>query len=360
MNDQSTMNQREANQLPSQPHYDLIIIGSGPAGLTASIYASRYKLTNLVIGKTLGGMMVNAHRVENYPGFMTISGLELGQKMGEQVTSLGAEILADEVSRIEKVGGGFGITTRGGQEYTGKTLIVATGTERRKLSIPGEEEFLGRGVSFCSNCDAPFYKDKVVAVVGGADAACSGSLHIAEFAAKTYLVYRGEALRAEPAWVEQINKNPKIEVIYKSNVTRIMGKQEYDRLKTQNANGKTESQNANLETNDTVGAVELDQPYKGDKYLPVEGIFIEIGGIPVNSLLTPLGIEVNDAGYVRVGEYMQTNVPGLYAAGDLANRCDEFQQITVATAEGSLAAASVFKYLRGQAAPESYGVGKSE
>ena len=148
--------------------YDILIIGAGPAGLTASIYASRYKFSNLVIGKVLGGMMTYAHKVENYPGYTSISGVELGQKMGEQVKALGAEILSQNVGRIEEIDSGFKLTTEINQEFEAKVLIVATGTERRKLNIPGEKKYQGRGASYCSNCDVPFFKDKVVAMIGGA------------------------------------------------------------------------------------------------------------------------------------------------------------------------------------------------
>ena len=311
--------------------YDLLVIGAGPAGLTASIYASRYKLSNLVVGKTLGGMMTYAHKVENYPGFVSISGIELGQKMGEQVKALGAQIIAENVGRIEKTEGGFRLKTESNRVFEGKALVVATGTERRKLGIPGEKEYLGKGVSYCSNCDAPFFKDKTVAVVGGADAACSGTLHIAEYARKVYLIYRGEALRAEPAWVEEIKKNKKIEVVYQANLVEIIG----------------DSQK--------VTGVKLDQDHQGEPQLSLDGVFIEIGGVPLNSLLQPLGVEVNDSGYVKVGPQMETNLPGLYSAGDVADRCGEFQQITVACSEGSLAASSVFKYLKGQSAPKITG-----
>lgn len=144
----------------AEKSFDLIIIGAGPAGLTASIYASRYKLSNLVIGKILGGTMTWAHRVENYPGFVSIPGTELAQKMGEQVKGLGVEILAENVAKIEKAEKDFRLTTEGNQVFETKALIVATGTERRKLNIPGEQEYLGKGVSYCCTCDLAFFKER--------------------------------------------------------------------------------------------------------------------------------------------------------------------------------------------------------
>lgn len=315
----------------TEKQYDLIIIGIGPSGLTASIYTSRYKLSNLVIGKTLGGTMALAHRIENYPGFSTISGVELGQKMGKQVKALGAEILMENVGRIEKTKVGFKVTTETNKEFGSKALIVATGTERRKLNIPGEKKYQGRGTSYCTNCDAPFFRGKTVAVIGGADSAVSGAIHAAAFAQKVYIIYRKDKLRAEPAWTEEALKNPKIEVIYKTNITEILGDE------------------------NKVTGVKLDQPYQNSDQLAVGGVFIEIGGVPVTGMLKQLGVELDENDYVKVGPDMSTNVPGLFAAGDIANVFGEFQQITIATSEGSIAAASVFKYLKGQQPPPSYG-----
>jgi thioredoxin reductase (NADPH) len=303
--------------------YDVLIIGSGPAGLAASIYASRYKLTNLVIGKVLGGMMTSAHKIENYPGFASISGVQLAQKMGEHVKTLGAEILADGVTKIEKTETGFRITTESGKDFEGKALIAATGTERRKLNVPGEKEYLGRGVSYCTACDIPFFKDKIVALIGGSDAAASGAIHATAFVKKAYIIYRREKLRAEPVWVEEVLKNPKIEVIYKTNITEILG-------------------------NDTkVTGVKLDSPHQETEKLGLDGVFIEIGGVPGTQLLKPLGVELDEGGFVKVKPDMSTNVTGVFAAGDIANIAGEFQQIVTAASEGAMAAFSAFKYLKG-------------
>ncbi len=196
--------------------YEVIIIGAGPAGLTASIYASRYKLSNLVIGKMPGGTIAYAHRVENYPGLPGISGAELGRKITEQAKSLGAEVVVEEVKKIERSekdgGKGFKISVESQKDFFAKALIVACGSERRKLDIPGEKEYLGRGVSYCTSCDAPFFKGKTVVLVGGANAACSEAIHLSEYAEKVYLVYRKSELRAEPVWVEEVKSNPKIEM----------------------------------------------------------------------------------------------------------------------------------------------------
>lgn len=311
--------------------YDLIIIGSGPAGLTASIYASRYRLSNLVIGKLLGGEITLASSVENFPGFIAIPGVELAQKMGEQVKRLGAEIKSETAGRMEKLDGGFKVITEEGGSYGGKTVIVATGSERRKLGIPGEAEYTGKGVSYCTTCDAPFFREKTVALIGGSDAAVSGAVHAAEFAKKVYVIYRGEELRAEPIWTEQALKNPKIEAVYNTNLKEIKGNE-----------GK-------------VASVVLDNPYQGKEELPVDGVFIEIGGVPGTSLLASLDVELDEAGYVKVKPDMETNIKGLFAAGDFTTASAALQQMITACAQGATAAASTYKLLKKENAPRILG-----
>lgn len=310
---------------------ELLIIGSGPAGLMASVYASRYKISHLVIGKLLGGTLTMGHRIENFPGFTSISGVELAERMKEQVESLGGEIVFDEVVKIKKEKKGFGVLTGGG-EFRSQALIVATGTERRKLGIPGEKEYLGRGVSYCTTCDLPFYRGKVVALIGGSDAAVSGAVHAAEVAGKVYIIYRGEKLRAEPVWVKEALANPKIEVIYNTNLKEIVG------------------------DGQRVTGVKLDNPYRGKKELALDGIFIEIGGVPGTSLLIPLGVKVDEKGFVVVDERMRTNIPGIFAAGDLTDKSLIIQQAVTACAQGAIAAASAFHYLKGKKAPQILGI----
>ncbi|MBI4100712.1 FAD-dependent oxidoreductase [Candidatus Microgenomates bacterium] len=311
--------------------YDLIIIGIGPAGLTASIYASRYKLSHLVIGQKLGGAITLASNVENFPGFNSISGFELGEKMLEQVKYLGAEVVSKTVGRVEKLNDHFKVITEDNTEYEAKTLIVATGTERRKLNVPGEQEYLGKGVSYCTTCDAPFFRGKTVALVGGSDAAVSGAVHAAQFAQKVYIIYRGEALRAEPVWLEDAKKDPKIVQILKTNLKEIKG----DGVK--------------------ITGVVLDSPYQGSDQLSLEGVFIEIGGVPGTSLLIPLGVEIDKNGFVKVNEWMETNIPGLFAAGDFTTSSYVLQQAISACAQGATAAAAAFKCLKGQKAPQILG-----
>jgi len=345
--------------------YDLIIIGSGPAGLTASIYASRYRIKNLVIGSQLGGAMALASAVENYPGFERISGLELAQKMARQVQALGAEIINDSVVKIQNSirqladkiqnkfkipacrqagqNSKFKIITEEGKEYEAKAIILATGTKRRELGVPGEKEYLGKGVGYCATCDATFFRGKVVAVVGGANAAVMSADHLSRFAKKVYLIYRRKPLRAEPIWVERVEKNPKIEIVYNTNIVKILGEKKF---KMQISKSKMTIKNLKLNEEEKVAAVELDNFYKGKKYLAVEGVFIEIGGVPGTELAKSLGVELDEKGFVKVNPDMETNVPGVFAAGDIANLHGELQQIIIACGEGATAAFSAYKYLR--------------
>ena len=335
------------------PIYDLIIIGAGPAGLTASIYASRYKLNNLVIGKQLGGELALASKVENYPGFISIPGLELCQKTAEQVEKLGAKILYKEVGRIEKSGDGeakFKIDINKEEVYEARALIVATGSERRRLNIPGEKEYTGKGISYCTTCDAPFYRDRIVALIGGADSAVSGAIHTAEYAKKVYIIYRKDRLRAEPIWLEEwkkIEDSGKGEVIYNTNITRILGSKEF---------AKNSGQNPKPEEGDKVIAVELDKAHDGKNILEVDGVFIEIGGVPGTSLVQSLGLELTESGHVKVSENLETSLVGLYCAGDMTNKSAVMQQAITAMAQGAIAAASVYKFLKGQQAPRILGV----
>jgi len=328
---------------------DLIIIGAGPAGLTASIYASRYRIKNLVIGKDLGGAMALASAVENYPGFERISGLDLAQKMARQAKSLGAEIVNDSVVeikneklKIKNYNAKFKILTESGKEYEARAIILATGTRRRELGVPGEKEYLGKGVSYCATCDAAFFCGKTVAVIGGANAAVMSADHLARFAKKVYLIYRRKPLRAEPIWVERVEENPKIEIIYNTNIVRILGESEFENVKSKSKTRLPDGQVSNLEK---VGGVELDNPYQGNRYLAVDGVFVEIGGVPGTALAKSLGVELDEKGFVKVNPDMETNVPGVFAAGDIANLHGELQQIVIACAEGAIAAFSAYKYL---------------
>jgi len=303
--------------------YDLIIIGTGPAGLSASIYASRYQIKHLLIGSRLGGTMVWASMIENYPGFESITGADLAQKMMAQVKKLEVEIKNTGVIEIKHNDSFFEIKTENDEVFKARTLIIATGTQRQKLNIPGEVDYLGKGVSYCATCDAAFFKEKIVAVVGGSNAAVTSALHLADLAQKVYLIYRKKPLRADPIWQERAQKNAKVEIIYETNVLEILG------------------------DGQKVTALKLDQVYQDYEQIKIDGLFIEIGGQPGTELMKPLGVELDEEGYLKVKPDMSTNVVGIFAAGDVANVFGEFRQIVTANSEGAVAANSVYKFLMG-------------
>ena len=310
--------------------YDLLIIGLGPAGMTASIYASRYRLKHLIIGQVLGGSIVLSGEVGNVPAFPSTTGLEWSKKVEEQIKTLGAEVAYDTVTKIEKIDGGYKVTDSQGRQFEAKTLILAAGSERKKLNIPGEDTYQGKGVSFCTTCDVPFYKDKVVIVIGGANAAVSGAVHAAAYAKRVYIIYRKEELRAEPIWIEQARANSKIEIIYETNVVAIEG------------------------DGQKVTGAKLDHPYNGQDLLLTDGIFIEIGSVPGLILARNLGLELNEVGYLKVTDGMSTNLPGVFAAGDITDKGQLLAQLITACAQGAMAAASAFKFLKGEKAPKIY------
>jgi thioredoxin reductase (NADPH) len=301
--------------------YDVVILGAGPGGLGAAVYAARYNLKTLVIGRLLGGMAAEAHLVENYLGFRSISGLDLCKKFREHAEGLGVKVaLGVDAVSVKKSGKGFEVDTGDNRKYSCNAIVVALGTQKRRLEVPNEEKFLGKGVSYCATCDAAFFQDRTVAVVGGSDAAGTIALMLAEYAKKVHIIYRKEELRAEPVTKKRIDQNRKIEIIYKAVVKELMG------------TNKLES-------------VVLDRDGKPSE-LKLDGLFIEIGSVPSTVILKELGVEVTEEGYIRVKEDMSTSVPGVYAAGDITTASNGFRQIVTAAAEGAVAANSIFKYIK--------------
>jgi thioredoxin reductase (NADPH) len=300
--------------------FDLIIIGAGPAGLAASIYASRYKVGHLVIGKEPGGQAVEAHKIENWPGTESISGFELTQKMRSHAEKLGANVIMDSVSNISRGEDSFEVTAHMAQ-YKTKNIILALGMEYKKLQIPGEEEFKGKGVSYCPTCDAAFFQDKIVAVAGGGNSAASAAGLLAEYASKVFIIYRGEKLRIDPSYLENFAKNEKIEIIYSTNIKEIKG-------------------------GNAVEKIVLDKEYAGKSELEVQGVFIEIGSEPGVELAKQLDLDMDEQGFIQVNVDQSTNVTGIYAAGDATTGSNKMRQILTAAAEGAVAAASVYKSLQ--------------
>jgi thioredoxin reductase (NADPH) len=301
--------------------YDVAIIGTGPAGYTASIYASRYKLKSIIIGEQLGGQVSESTYIENYPSYVSIKGPELIQKIRDHALHYGVEEVFDGVDTIQGKDGDFKVTTINGKTYNAKTLILSLGAKRRKLGVPGESEFSGKGVAYCTTCDGPLYKDKVVAVIGGSDAANTSSLYLSDIAKQVYQIYRGDHLRGEQIWADQVLNNPKITVLFNTNVEEIVG-------------------------DTSVKSVTLDREFKGSKNLKIDGIFIEIGSQPVTALSNQLGLEIEDTGLIVVGPDQKTNIEGIWAAGDITTNSDNFNQIITASAEAAIAARNAFIHIR--------------
>ena len=300
--------------------YPLVIIGMGPAGYSASIYASRYNVKHILIGAQMGGQMGEAHIIENYPGIPHITGAELTQKMREHALKFGAVEVFDKVVKLSKDGENFVIKTAQDKEYLSTAVILALGTSKRHLNVPGEKEFYGKGVTYCATCDGPFYRDKVVAVIGGGDAANTASLYLAEIAKQVYQIVINDHLDGEEIWQQKVLNNPKIKVIFNTTVKEFNGDQRLKSIKLTNGQ-------------------ELD----------VDGAFIEIGSMPdVN--IGDISLEVDDFGFVKVKADQSTNIPGIFAAGDLTTGSNKFRQIATAISEGAIAAASATRYLRQKSA----------
>ncbi len=331
--------------------YDLIIIGAGPAGLTASIYASCYHLSHLVIGSQLGGQLQYAPDILNYPGFEEISGKELTERMVNQVKKRGGEIVTKNVTKIkncelrikneqgEITTKGFEIETKEGNKYQSRAIILATGMERRKLNIPGEVEYTGRGVHYCATCEKQDYAGKVCGVVGGANSALQAAVELSQAASRVYIIYRGSELRGDQIWLEQIKINPNIEIILNTIVTEILG----DGEKVVGVILKG-TENSSIENQDET-----------KMRLSLDKLFIEIGGVPGTALVVPLGVELDSGGYIKVDDKLSTNVPGIFAAGDLVSYGLSIEQISTAVGLGARAAASAFAYLTKGKTPTVWG-----
>ncbi|SES84223.1 thioredoxin-disulfide reductase [Anaerobranca gottschalkii] len=298
--------------------YDCIIIGAGPAGLSAALYAARAELKTLLIDKQgPGGQAATTHLVENYPGVPSITGPDLTSNMFSQVMELGVELVVEEIQNISLDGKIKEIVTDGG-EYKGKTVIIATGVEPKKLGVAGENVFRGRGVSYCATCDGAFYKGKRVAVIGGGDSAVEEGNFLTRFVDKLYIIHRRSELRATKVVQKRAFNNPKIEFILNSVVKEIKGDTKVD-------------------------GVIIENLVTGEKMdLEVDGVFIYIGNTPNTEFLQGQ-INLDEQGYIITNEEMETNVPGVYAAGDI--RVKSLRQIVTAAADGAIAAVKAEKYI---------------
>jgi len=314
--------------------FDTAIIGLGAAGYTAAIYSARYKLSTLLVGEEEGGMGITAAEVGNWPGDIEVTGPELMERMKKHAQSFSEVTMKQmKVSKVEGLGGkvgkegkvskgsGFLLTFADGKTEEAKTVIFATGSNKRHLNVPGEKEFAGKGVSYCATCDAFFFKGKTVAVVGGGDAAVEGAAIVAQVVKKLYMIHRRSEFRAEPYWVNKCKE--------KSNVVFVLGRQVKE-----------------IKGDQKVTGVVLDQPFEGSETLPVDGVFVEIGATPAVELPQALGCALDERGYLKVDASMQTSVPGAFAAGDVSGGSNHFAQFVTAAGEGAVAVSGVFSFLQ--------------
>ena len=298
--------------------YDIVIIGAGPAGLAAAVYASRARRSTAIIERNVtGGQIALTSDIENYPGIDSINGFDLGVAMQQQAEKYGAEMIYAEVLGIEPQEGGQLVRTDDG-DYLAKALVITAGADYNKLEVPGEERLTGKGVSYCGTCDAAFFKDQEVAVVGGGDAAMDEGLFVARYASKVNVIHRRDKLRASAVLQERAFANEKMEFIWDTVVESIDGEKQAKSLQLRN-----------VKTDET-------------SELPVGGIFIFIGQTPNSGIFEAL-LETDTGGHIIVNEWMETNVPGIFAAGDIRN--NSARQVVTSAGDGATAAIRADHYI---------------
>lgn len=299
--------------------YDIAIIGTGPAGLSAAVYALRAELKTVVFERNMmsGGQVLNTDEVDNYLGLPGMNGFDMGMKFREHADKMGMQTVMTRVLKIEDRGERKVVVTESG-EYETRTILLAMGTKHRKLEIPGEEKFLGKGVSYCATCDGAFFRKKTVAVVGGGDVAVEDALYLSRLCEKVYVVHRRDEFRAAPSLVRRMKEMENIELVLNYVPEEITGDELVESLLVKEKQGD------------------------GQRKLEVSGVFVAVGTLPENEIYTGV-VPVDQAGYILAGEDGRTQVPGIYAAGDI--RTKSFRQIVTAVADGANAVHSIEEYL---------------
>jgi thioredoxin reductase (NADPH) len=311
----ATISQEELNK-----EWDVIIIGGGPAGYTAALYCGRYRLKTLVITRDIGGTITEASIVDDYPGIENIKGTELGKLFKKHAEKYGAKTLLETVVRIEKLQDErFKVYTSTGKEFIAKAVIIATGSQRKKLNVPGENL---KGVSYCAECDAPLFKDKIVGVIGGGNSAFHDAQVLAQHAKEVYIIHRRDEFRADPVIVEEVKKNPKVKFLLNKVVVEIKGQEK-------------------------VEEVILQDTKTGEKSsIKLDGLFIAIGLAPLSEIVKNLNVNMDENGHIIIDSCGKTNVKGLLAAGDVTTQLCNLRQVITAAAQGAVAAYSAFLYIK--------------
>ncbi|QXJ34665.1 thioredoxin-disulfide reductase [Saccharolobus shibatae] len=311
---------RAASVKPGEK-FDVIIVGLGPAAYGAALYTARYMLKTLVIGETPGGQLTEAGIVDDYLGLIEIQASDMIKVFNKHIEKYEVPVLLDIVEKIENRGDGFVLKTKRKGEFKADSVILGIGVKRRKLGVPGEQEFVGKGISYCSVCDAPLFKNRVVAVVGGGDSALEGAEILSGYSTKVYLIHRRDSFKAQPIYVETVKKKPNVEFVLNSVVKEIKGDKVVRQVVVEN-----------LKTGEI-------------KELNVNGVFVEIGFDPPTDFAKSNGIETDTNGYIKVDEWMRTSVPGIFAAGDCTSMWLGFRQVITSVAQGAVAATSAYRYV---------------
>ena len=296
--------------------YDIIIIGAGPAGMTAALYAKQAGKNILVLEKeAYGGQILKAHKVKNYPGFSEISGFDFARNLYTQLTNLNVEIKFEEVLKINLQNNAKEVITKKGN-YLCKSIIIAAGAKSKKLNLNNEDRLTGKGISYCATCDGMFFKDKTVAVYGGGNSAIDGAIYLSDICKKVYLIYRRDNFRVENENIDNLKNKKNIEIIFNTTIVDLIGKNKLESIKL-----KTKEVEDNLD---------------------IDGLFIEIGYIPVSEICNNL-IETDSNGYIVSNEECKTNIEGIFVSGDI--RVKNIRQLTTACSDGTIAALNACKYV---------------